>query len=153
MADGQFNYTIIKCSIYMTWQSEIGCELLARDDRGWKPNNLTERYSLGVSSNYSLFFFNFSWLFIIHDRLINKGAVLFLIPLTLLRLFIIPHFSLLQILIVGFGAIYSTCVLVYTSRFGKYPLLFTSTPVNNCYRYTVEPRYNEVSRYRKKCSL
>ena len=69
MADGQFNYTIIKCSIYMPWQSERGCGVLARDDRGWKLNNLTDRYSLGVSSNYSLFFFSSCWLFIIHDRL------------------------------------------------------------------------------------
>ena len=44
---------------------------------------MTDRYSFGVPSNYSLFFFSSCWLFIIHDRLINKGVVLFLIPLIL----------------------------------------------------------------------
>ena len=58
-----------QCSIYMTWQCEIGCGILARDDRGWKLNNFTERYSLGVSDNYSLFSFSSCWLFIIYDRL------------------------------------------------------------------------------------
>ena len=39
-------------------------------DRGWKLNNLTSfiNYSLGVSSNYSLFFLSRCWLFIIHNR-------------------------------------------------------------------------------------
>ena len=38
--------------------------------RGWKLNNLTSviHYSLGVSSNYSLFFLSSCWLFIIHNR-------------------------------------------------------------------------------------
>ena len=38
-----------QCSIYMTWQYEIGCGVLARDDHGWKLNNLTDRYSWVVS--------------------------------------------------------------------------------------------------------
>ena len=38
--------------------------------RGRKLNNLTSviHYSLGVSSNYSLFFLSSCWLFIIHNR-------------------------------------------------------------------------------------
>ena len=129
MADGQFNYTIIKCSIYMTWQCEIGCEVLARDDRGWKLNNLTDRYSLGASSNHSLFIFSFWWLFIIHDHL----NVLFCSSLFHWHGCVIYDSSFsIVINTVGFGAIYSTRVLVYTSRFGKYPSLFTSTLVNNC---------------------
>ena len=38
--------------------------------QGWKLNNLTSviHYSLGASSNYSLFFKSSCWLFIIHNR-------------------------------------------------------------------------------------
>ena len=43
---------------------------MAENNRGWKLNNLTSviHYSLGVSSNYSLFFLSSCWLFIIHNR-------------------------------------------------------------------------------------
>ena len=38
--------------------------------QGWKLSNLTSviHYSLGVSSNYSLFFLSSCWLFIIHNH-------------------------------------------------------------------------------------
>ena len=46
-------------------------ETLNKIPRGWKLNNLTSviHYSLGASSNYSLFSLGSCWLFIIHNRL------------------------------------------------------------------------------------
>ena len=79
--DNSTTPSIIKCSIYMTWQWEIGCEVLARDDPGWKLNNLTDRYSWVVSwiIHYS---FSVRVVYHIYYSWSLKRAVLFLIPLT-----------------------------------------------------------------------
>ena len=56
-----------------TWSCDwfiVSFVLVCVKHRGWKLNNLTSviHYSLGVSSNYSLFFLSSCWLFIIHNR-------------------------------------------------------------------------------------
>ena len=59
--------------------------------RGWKLDNLTPviHYCSGVSSDYSLFFLSFCWLFIIHNSLRVLCYSLFLI--FQIQIFIIHH--------------------------------------------------------------
>ena len=68
--------TVIFCSQHLRFTAGTETKLLI--SRGWKLNNLTSviHYSLGVSSNYSLFFLSSCWLFIIHNRFRVQGIAL-----------------------------------------------------------------------------
>ena len=63
-------YAVFPTSISSSVSSHRFLAHVELENRGWKLNNLTSviHSSLGVSSNYSLFFLSSCWLFVIHNR-------------------------------------------------------------------------------------